>query len=89
MNNRIQKTWEAYKSMAEPKAEGAELEKLKQAFFAGSATIFCGMMLAMSEDAEPTEEDMRLMADIQAEVDKFGQDLDVKLLGRIVLGRSH
>lgn len=83
---RVLNTWQGYHLMCMKGATPAELEKAKEAFFAGAATVFQGMMASMSDGDEPTEADMQFMAELQAELDAFGLDLDMKHLGRILRG---
>jgi hypothetical protein len=88
---RVLKTWQVYEKLCvPPDATVDERAKLKDAFFAGSATIFQGMLTAVSEGSdEPTADDERFMGELQAELDAFGQQLDTKHLGRVLRGREH
>lgn len=83
---RVLNTWQGYHAMCLKDATPVELEKAKEAFFAGAATIFHGMMATMSDEEEPTDADMRFMGELQAELDAFGLQLDMTHLGRILRG---
>lgn len=78
----IERLWESYRTMVVPAdASETQIRETRQAFFAGAAILFEGILqnLSSSED-EITEADMTLMADVQAEIDEFGQQLDLRYL---------
>lgn len=80
----IEKGWQGYRKACVPaNATEAQVTETKQAFFAGAAILFTTMMNVMDEDKEPTDADLHAMADIQKEIDDFGQSLDRKVFGQI------
>ena len=79
----ISNGWDSYRSTVLPADVGeVQLTETRQAFLAGAALLFETLMRVMDADEEPTEADMQIMADIQAEIDEFGQTLDLRYLGK-------
>ena len=71
--------WNSYRAKVVPgDASDVQLTETRQAFFAGAAVLFEGIMAGLDNTAEPTDGDMQRMADIQAEIDEFGLALDIK-----------
>lgn len=79
----IEKSWESYRKLVIPaNAPDIQVKESRQAFFAGASIIFEGMIKMMDGGDEPTPADMQRMANIQAEIDAFGQSLDRQILGK-------
>ena len=79
----IAKGWESYRRMVVPAdAPPNQVEETRKAFFAGASILFEALMLALDPGDEPTEADLHTMADIQAEIDEFGQNLDREYFGQ-------
>ena len=73
----IAKGWESYRDMVLPKdAPDIQLTECKQSFFAGAAILWESVMQGLDSGDDATEGDMQRMADIQAEIDAFGQEID-------------
>jgi hypothetical protein len=49
--------------------------EMRQAFFAGAQHLFASIMEIMTEDREPTAADFRRMAQIDAELRAFAEEL--------------
>lgn len=62
-------------------ASPVQIKETRQAFYSGAAILFSVLMMDLDEDHEPTDEDMQKMADLQNEIDAFGQEIDADLLG--------
>ena len=54
-----------------PKAGPDQLDEMRMAFFAGAQHLFGSIMQALDEDAEPTDDDLRRMDQINAELQIF------------------
>lgn len=77
----IERAWDRYREMVVPPDAGAvQVDETRQAFMAGAAILFTAMLHGVSEGDEVQEADEKLMADLQAEIDDFGQALDLKVL---------
>lgn len=77
----IELGWKSYKTMVIPAdAPDVQIKETRQAFYAGAAILFEGLMGGLDGGDEPTEADMQRMAAIQAELDAFGQEIDVRYL---------
>ena len=77
----IEPAWESYRDMVVPKdASETQVYECRQAFFAGAASLFYGILLALDEDSDPTEADIQRMDDVKTELDEFGQGLDLRYL---------
>ena len=74
--------WKSYQSMVVPKdAPDVQIKETRQAFFAGAAVLFETLMMALDSGDEPTDNDLKRMADLQAEIDEYGQQLDKTAFG--------
>ncbi len=77
----IELGWNSYKKMVIPAdAPDVQIKETRQAFYAGAAILFEGLMGALDGGDEPTDADMHRMAAIQAELDVFGQEIDLRYL---------
>ncbi|HEY5566018.1 MAG TPA: hypothetical protein VIM81_02070 [Gammaproteobacteria bacterium] len=78
----IERSWQRYLRMVVPAdAPDVQVNETRQAFFAGAAILFTALQFGVSEGDEVQPADERLMADIQAEIDTFGEQIDRKVLG--------
>lgn len=83
LTRHIDAGWKAYRRAVLPAdLSGRQLERLREAYFAGAAVLWQSVMLGLDPDSEPTEADMARMAELQAEIDTFGAELDQKYLHR-------
>lgn len=73
----INRIWESYwrAGYGDRPASGAQHDAMRQAFFAGATGLLSMMLRVLEPGTEPTEADMRLMTDIDAELSAFGRDL--------------
>lgn len=79
----IESGWQSYRHMVLPAdAPEVQVKECQQAFYAGAAILFQGLMTALDPGNEPTDRDMLRMANIQAELDEFGQQLDRRYFGK-------
>lgn len=80
----IEGMWKTYRAMVvSPTAGAAQLDDTRKAFFAGAAALWAkltGSMFSYEDGAEPSAEDLGIMALIQREVDEYGQELDKAVL---------
>lgn len=78
----IENGWNSYRRYVVPAEAGEQqVRETRQAFFAGAAILQALIMRKLSPGRdEITAEDMAMMAAIQAELDAFGQQLDLDLL---------
>jgi hypothetical protein len=82
MMKHIEAGWQSYLKLVVPAgASPVQISETRQAFYAGAAILMQKIMLIMDEDREPTAQDMKHMADIQAELDEFGQQIDRRFFG--------
>jgi hypothetical protein len=51
-----------------------QLDEMRMAFFAGAQHLFTSIMSVMEAGEEPTENDLRRMSSIHAELDTFIED---------------
>ncbi len=90
MAHRIDRTWEAYAKLVLPAdATPAMRERCRQDFFAGACVLYQAMMEGISAGPDITPEDDRFMVEIDTELSAFGLALDMKYLGRVLLGKGH
>lgn len=79
----IERGWLSYRELAVPADAGeVQVKETKQAFYAGASILFTTLMQpgVLDPGTEETDADMKKMADLQAEIDAFGQALDKKVL---------
>ena len=78
----IERGWKSYRSMVVPKnASKRQGVETRQAFYGGAAVLMASIMLCIDPGEDPTDTDLTRMANIQAELDAFGQELDKQLFG--------
>jgi hypothetical protein len=77
----IEAGWKSYRKLVIPKeATDVQIRECRQAFYAGAAILFKGIMGALDSESEPTDADMERMQRIQDELDEFGLQLDLRYL---------
>lgn len=71
----IEAGWVGLRLAAIPEDAGKQqLESMREAFFAGAQHVFSSILSILDDDREPTEQDLRRMGMIQAELDGFIRD---------------
>jgi len=83
MNKYIENGWSNYRRMFLKDAPEEKVNELRQAYFSGAAVLFTTLMAFLDPGLEETESDMKKMADLQEEIDRFGMSLDRKFLGNV------
>lgn len=76
----IEAGWDSYRRLLPADAGEVQVNETRQAFYAGAAILFRTIMVTLDPETEPTEADLARMAELQAELDAFGQELDVRYL---------
>ena len=75
----IEAGWVGYRLAAmSPDAPPIQLEECKLAFFAGAQHLLTSIMTIMDPGAEPTEADLNKMRLIDAELQKFAREFELK-----------
>ena len=75
--------WESYlRNVVPADAPPIQVKETRQAFYAGAAILFEVLMKALDPGDEPTDRDLQRMADLQKELDEYGQSLDRELFGK-------
>lgn len=80
----IERTWASYMADVMPKDAGAlQIKETRQAFYCGAAVLFTAMTSELFFDEGPTDtpNDIAKMQMIQDEVDAFGAEIDLAVLG--------
>jgi hypothetical protein len=68
----IEAGWVAFRaSVISPDAPDDQLREMRLAFFAGAQHLFGSMMTILDPDAEPTEDDLKRMENINTELNNF------------------
>ena len=66
--------WENYKRAVLPKdAPAVQVTESRRAFYAGSWAFYALVMNLLDSDREPTEKDLQMMANLDAEMREFGE----------------
>ncbi len=77
----IEMCWDSYRDLIIPAgASGDQIMEARQAFYSGASILFKTLLLALDPGDKETDADMLMMASLQAEVDDFGLELDLRLL---------
>lgn len=75
----IEAGWLGLKAVACPRnAPPRQVEDMRTAFFAGAQHLFSSIMTIMDADRDPTENDMRRMSQINAELERFYAEFAAK-----------
>lgn len=83
MSGLIDRMFQCYRRMVIPAdAPAVQVEECRRAFFAGASTLFKLLTQHVSDGEDITEQDMRMMGDIQNELSAFGAQLDLDVLAR-------
>ena len=80
----IERSWRSYLASVMPKDAGeTQIKETRQAFYSGAAILFTTMTseLFFDEGVQETADDIEKMIQIQKEVDAFGAELDLAVLG--------
>jgi hypothetical protein len=76
----IEAGWVGYQlAVMSPDAPALQLDECKLAFFAGALHLFSSIMTILDAGAEPTDNDLARLDNIQAELGKFGKDFESKI----------
>ena len=72
----IKEAWDEFDMQVLPLDCGeAQRVETKRAFYQGAISMFCGIVRMLGPGKESTDEDLKKMDAIQAEVDQFVADL--------------
>lgn len=58
-----------------PNADAHQDEDMRRSFYAGAQAIYTAMMIVMDPGSEPTERDLKRMANIDAELQQYVAEL--------------
>jgi hypothetical protein len=76
----IEKAWLSYRQkVIPPNAGETQVTESRRAFYAGAAALFNTFMNIFEPGEEPTENDLRVVGLIQAELLRFGSQVKVGL----------
>lgn len=74
----IKAGWVSYKHLVIPAtASATQIEETRRGFYAGAQHLFGSIMQVLEEGAEPTENDLKRLDHIHAELDEFAQSFRV------------
>jgi hypothetical protein len=60
-------------------ASAIQVDECRWAYFAGAQHLFASIMAIMDPDAEPTDNDLRRMNMIHTELQKFADELELRV----------
>jgi hypothetical protein len=76
----IEKSWLSYRSAVIPQAVGVtQVTECRRAFYSGAAALYATIMTILDPGQEATENDLRTMGLIDAELRRFGDQVKVGL----------
>ena len=68
--------WKEYReNVISPDAHVTQLIECKRAFYAGARTLLTDILSMLDPGEEPTEDDLLMMDDIEAELEQFSIDV--------------
>ena len=77
MTKPVEAEWISYRKNVVPADAGpVQVVECRRAFYAGAVSMMRVLALAMDPDAEPTEKDMRTMAEIMQELDGYLKEFE-------------
>lgn len=80
----LEDAWRSFRlTVIPPTASAVQVSEMRKAFFAGAAILQSIITRGMSEDEEPTEEDLALMETIHDELVAFGRQFDADFLANL------
>jgi hypothetical protein len=70
--NRVQEEWLKFRQTVIPKdASAVQLQEMRRAFYGGAHAILQRILRGLGPGEEPLPEDLRMMAEIEAELKDF------------------
>lgn len=73
---RLEAAWALYRLKAMPQEAGkVQLTETCRAFYAGANALLAELLTMLDPDAEPSEADLRKMAEIAQELDQFVENV--------------
>ena len=68
--------WDQFaRAVLPPNCSTTQRWEMRRAFYAGAQAIFAGILLALAPESEPTESDLQMMDNLQAEINRFNEDV--------------
>jgi hypothetical protein len=84
---RIERAWQGFEKMVLPPTAGEiQRTEMRKAFFAGASVLFTIMTHGVSDDPEPTADDLVMMAQLDTEIREFGGQFDAEHLPKLARG---
>jgi len=76
MTFKLADQWQDFEKRVLP-ADAGEVQRIetRRAFYAGAQALLCGLLNMFEPDHGPTEEDLKAMDSIKAELDQFAADV--------------
>jgi biotin synthase-like enzyme len=76
MAKRLEALWASYERDVIPTKAGAiQRQESRRAFYAGAAALFGAVLRGLTEGEEPTEEDLRMLDELQEELVEHARDV--------------
>jgi hypothetical protein len=76
---RLLAEWNDYRTICVPlNAHATQVEETRRAFYGGAQTLMALVCNAMSDDHEPTPEDIQVMEELDAELKEYLADIKMK-----------
>lgn len=76
MSNHLGQWWESYLERVLPRDAGpVQIIETKRAFYAGAESMMRAILAGLDPGTEPTDNDLRKMDEIEAELRQFGRDV--------------
>ena len=77
----IDEQWRTYSERVVPaNASDAQRMETRNAFYGGAVTLFAAILNSVEPGTEPTDNDLKVFDDLQAEFDDFGAEAEKKAL---------
>jgi biotin synthase-like enzyme len=72
----VAQAWEMYRdTVIPPDAHVTQFIECKRAFYAGARSLLTDIMIMADPGADPTDEDMDMMEDLELELQQFAADV--------------
>ena len=74
-DKKIDALWRTYSEQAiHPGAPNIQRSECRKAFYGGAVSLYSSIMTMLEPGAEPTDNDLKMMDDLQAELEQFAAE---------------
>src|SRR5436309_2385791 len=72
---RLNREWLTYRSVMPDNISAIQIQETRRAFYAGASGLLCLILRQLEPGVEPTDNDLNMMNEIEAEIKEFAADI--------------